>query len=156
MEDFPGGAVDKNLPWSACQCRGHKVLSLVWEDFTCRKATKSTCHTSWSLHAYSLCSTTREARAHRNQRKSVQAVKSQHSEKYTRKDKEEHTISGSGCIGKLVRYKWKSAGKLLEKLSYQKFIVRDAFIVIFPFSLFLLRCRYDTWGYSSHCVTMEQ
>ena len=83
-------------------------------------------------------------------------VKTQHSQKYTRKDMEQDTISGGGCIRKLIRYRWKSAGRLLEKLSYQKFMVRGAFIVIFPFSLFLLRCRYDTWGYSSHCVTMEQ
>ena len=38
--DFPGGAVDKNLP----AVQGTQVQPLVWEDPTCRGATKPTCH----------------------------------------------------------------------------------------------------------------
>ena len=52
--DFPGGAVVKNLPASA----GTWVWSLVWEDPTCRRATKPVSHNYWSL-----CATTTEARA---------------------------------------------------------------------------------------------
>ena len=43
--DFPGGPVVKNLPANA----GTGVWSLVWEDPTCLRATKSTSHNYWAL-----------------------------------------------------------------------------------------------------------
>ena len=44
MEGFPGGAVVKNLPASA----GDTCSSLVWEDPTCRGATKPVRHNYWA------------------------------------------------------------------------------------------------------------
>ena len=40
LQGFPGGTVVKNLPANA----GTRVQALVWEDLTCRGATKPTCH----------------------------------------------------------------------------------------------------------------
>ena len=52
---------------SACQCGG-RVRSLVWEDPTCRRATKPACHNYWSACTQRPCSATRKATAMRSQR----------------------------------------------------------------------------------------
>jgi len=52
--DFPAGAVVKNLPDDA----GTRVLSLVWEDPTCLKATK-TMHHDFRTHVLQLLKPTR-------------------------------------------------------------------------------------------------
>ena len=51
--------------------QGTQVQSLVWEGSTCCRVTKPVRHYYWSLEpgAWSLCSATREATAHHNQRK---------------------------------------------------------------------------------------
>ena len=43
-QDFPGGAVDKNLPTNA----GTQVHSLVQEDSTCHRTNKLMCHDYWT------------------------------------------------------------------------------------------------------------
>ena len=44
IRDFPGGTVVKNSPANA----GDTVLSLVWEDPTCHKASKPASHNYWA------------------------------------------------------------------------------------------------------------
>ena len=44
IQGFPGGSVVKNPPANA----GTRVWSLVWEDPTCRGATKPVCHNYWA------------------------------------------------------------------------------------------------------------
>ena len=66
------------LPWwrsgweSACQCRGHgfepwsrKIPHAAEQLSPCAIITEPMCHNYWSLHAWSLCSTAREATAMR-------------------------------------------------------------------------------------------
>ena len=66
LGDFPGGAVVQNLPANARTW----VPSLVWEDPTCRRATKPMCHNYWACalepvsHNYWAC----EPRIHCNEK----------------------------------------------------------------------------------------
>ena len=58
--DFPGGPVVKNLPAHA----GDTVQSLVWQDFTCFRATKLRDHNHWARTLeHSLCN----EESHRNE-----------------------------------------------------------------------------------------
>ena len=101
--DFPGGAVVKNPPANA----GDMVRSLVWEDPTCRGATKPMSHNYWA-HVPQLLKSARLEPVLCNKR-------SHHNEKNTHHNEEQPPLAATRespcaetktqCSQKLINFK---------------------------------------------------